>query len=589
MIATEISDVVSSKILLGTGPGVPASELVSAQRNVLSISVMLELNKIPTATMKIADGDLSQATFPVGDSGEFALGKSIDIQLGYNAQDESVFKGIICSSSHSLYANASFLQTVCKHDIVKMSVSKKNRHFNDLSDSDIVEMILQENGISDMDIPSFGSTHEQLLQANVSDWDFILSRIDSNGMACKVQDAKFVVFKPDPLADPVLELSYGEDIFSFQSESDIRTQAAEVKFSAWDYASQSVLEASAEDLVGDNAGNIPISDMSAIHEQIFESRTPSQLTNENLQAFADAKKQKMSLSKIRGKVIFKGTSSISPGDWIELKGVGEQFVGKVFVSAVRHDVQAGNWVSEATIGWEPEFHTEKFNPGSVSAETGQYSRIQGLHIGIVTDIVDPMGEGRVKVRLPMVNPDDEGLWARVATLDAGNNRGTFFRPEIEDEVVIGFMNDDPSHPVILGMLHSSAKATPMDPEEANDRKGYVSRSEIKITIHDGDKSIVIETPGGRKFTMDDAAGIIQVEDATGNVLTMDDSGISCESPQDINLKSSTKINLAAPEIGFKADMKVTMEGSASLSVKSGGTADIEGAMVNIKGSLVKIN
>jgi Rhs element Vgr protein len=589
MIATEIGDLVTVKILLGSGSGAPTNQEVSGGVNVLSISVFHELNKIPTATVKIADGELSDASFPVGDSGEFALGKSIDIQAGYNSQDNSLFKGIISANSHSLQAGISQLQLTCKHDVVKMTVGKKNRHFNDLSDSDIVETILQENGITDLDIPSFGSSHEQLLQANVSDWDFILSRIDSNGMACRIEGTKFVVFKPDSSSDSVLTLTFGADIFSFQSESDIRSQVAEVKFKAWDHANQTVLEASATDAIGDNAGNFSISDMAGIHGQSFEVGTPSHLKTEGLQSFADAKKQKMSLSKIRGKIIFSGNSAVKPGDWIELVGVGDQFTGKVFVSAVRHDIYGGNWVTEASIGWETDFFTEKVNPSAVSAESGQFSRIQGLHIGIVTDIMDPLGEGRVRVRLPMVNAADAGLWARVATLDAGNNRGTFFRPEIDDEVIVGFMNDDPSFPVLLGMLHSSAKPTPIDPEDSNDKKGYVSRSEIKITIHDGDRSIVIETPGGRKFTMDDEAGIIQVEDAVGNILTMNDSGITCESPQDISVTSSTKISLAAPEIEIKADMNIAVEGGAGLSVKSGGTSDIEGAMVNIKGSLVKIN
>jgi ABC-type uncharacterized transport system ATPase subunit len=129
----------------------------------------------------------------------------------------------------------------------------------------------------------------------------------------------------------------------------------------------------------------------------------------------------------------------------------------------------------------------------------------------------------------------------------------------------------------------------MEPEDSNDKKGYVSRSEIKITIHDGDKSIVIETPGGRKFTMDDTAGTVKVEDPIGNVMVMDDNGISMESPKEISLKGGTKISFAAPEIAIKADMNISLEASAGLSLKSSGTADLEGAMVNIKGSLVKIN
>ena len=272
-----------------------------------------------------------------------------------------------------------------------------------------------------------------------------------------------------------------------------------------------------------------------------------------------------------------------------LEGLGDQFNGKAFVSALQHEIRLGNWETEATLGWQEDFFAEKFNPSSISSSSGQYSRIQGLHIGIVTDIMDPLGEGRVKVRLPLVNPNDAGIFARVATLDAGNNRGTFFRPEIDDEVIICFINDDPSHPVILGMVHSSAKTTPMQPEESNDKKGYVSRSEIKITIHDGDKSIVIETPGERKFTMDDTAGIIQVEDASGNIMTMDSSGIVLESPKEIMLKAGTTLSFAAPEIAIKADAKISAEAAAGLSLKSNGTTDLEGAMVNIKGSLVKIN
>ena len=112
---------------------------------------------------------------------------------------------------------------------------------------------------------------------------------------------------------------------------------------------------------------------------------------------------------------------------------------------------------------------------------------------------------------------------------------------------------------------------------------------IKITIHVGYKRIVIETPGGRNFTINDTAGTVQVEDASGNILLMDDSGISVDSPQEIKITGGTKISLAAPEINIKADLNLSMEASAGLSVKSNGTSDIEGAMVNIKGSMVKIN
>ncbi|MCR9014588.1 type VI secretion system tip protein VgrG [Aquiflexum gelatinilyticum] len=589
MISTDRHELVTSKILLGNGPGAPTDQEVSGQIQVIDMTVYKELNKIPFAVIRVVDGSASDSDFLIGNSAEFALGKSIDIQFGYNTEDRSVFKGIIIGNSHVINGSQTLLQVTCKHESVKMTVSKKSRHFNELRDNEIVENILQENGLTDLDIPTFGSQHEQLVQAKVSDWDYILSRIDTNGMVMRMNGSTFSVFKPDPSLEAVLSLTYGEDIISMKMDTDVRTQSTSVRAFSWDYTNQSLLESEGEDLAGASPGNVQTSDLAEINGQEFEIKTAVKLSNEALQSLADAKKQKQALSKIKGKATFMGNSEVNPGDWVELNGVGEQFSGKAFVSAVQHQVRNGNWETEATLGWHEDFYAEKFNSHSASSGSGQFSGIHGLQVGVVTDIMDPLGEGRVKVRLPMVNINDEGIFARVATLDAGNNRGTFFRPEIDDEVIVGFINEDPSHPVVLGMVHSSAKPTPMEPEDSNDKKGYVSRSEIKITIHDGDKSIVIETPGGRKFTMDDTSGTVKVEDPIGNVMVMDDNGISMESPKEISLKGGTKISFAAPEIAIKADMNLSLEASAGLSLKSSGTADLEGAMVNIKGSLVKIN
>ncbi|WP_057938977.1 type VI secretion system tip protein VgrG [Algoriphagus resistens] len=589
MIPTANRELVTSKILLGDGPFAVPEQVVSGQVQVLEINVYSELNKIPYATIKLADGSAADSDFEISNRGDFALGKSIEIQLGYNTDDQSVFRGIVICNSHIVQGNKSILLVTCKHEAVKMTVSPKSRHFNEITDSEVVEQILQDNGLSEIDIQAFGNTQEQLLQANVTDWDFMIGRIDTNGMACLIDGSELKVIKPDPSLNPVLDLIFGTNILSFRADSDIRSQATAVKAFSWDYANQTVLEAEGATLDSASPGNIQGSTLAEINGQEFEIRSSGKFSNESLQSLADAKKNKQSLSKIKGKIAFGGNADVKPGEWLNLAGIGDQFNGKAFVSAVQHEVSQGNWVTEAVLGWEEDFFTEKFNSSSISSASGQYSRIQGLHIGIVTDIIDPLGEGRVKVRLPLVNPNDAGIFARVSTLDAGDTRGTFFRPEVDDEVIVGFINDDPSQPVILGMIHSSAKPTPFEPENNNDKKGYVSRSEIKITIHDGDKSIVIETPGERKFTLDDAAGIIQVEDATGNRLTMDDSGIVLDSPMEISLKAGSKISFAAPEIALKADMKISAEASAGLSFKSNGTADFEGSLVNIKGSLVKIN
>ena len=181
----------------------------------------------------------------------------------------------------------------------------------------------------------------------------------------------------------------------------------------------------------------------------------------------------------------------------------------------------------------------------------------------------------------MVNDQDEGIYARVATLDAGDTRGSFFRPEVDDEVLVGFMNDDPRSPVIIGMMHSSAKPAPLEPQETNPEKGYVSRSKIKFIFNDEQKSIRIETPGSRVFEMNDSENSILVQDGDGNKIVMDSSGVTVQAATKLTLKAGSSLSVEAPQVSIKADASLSMEGSGSTSVSSSGVTEVKGALVKI--------
>ena len=127
--------------------------------------------------------------------------------------------------------------------------------------------------------------------------------------------------------------------------------------------------------------------------------------------------------------------------------------------------------------------------------------MNGLQIGTVASNEDPEGEHRVRVRMPLVNEQADGVWARVASLDAGNQRGFFFRPEIGDEVVVGFLKDDPRRAVILGMLTSSAKPAPLKGSDDNHEKVYQSRTGMRLYFNDDKKVVLLETPAGNRVTL----------------------------------------------------------------------------------------
>jgi Rhs element Vgr protein len=319
-----------------------------------------------------------------------------------------------------------------------------------------------------------------------------------------------------------------------------------------------------------------------IGEDSFRLKHSGKIEDPELQAWVNAKLMKNRLGKIRGSVTTDGTAAVKPGQMIQLNGVGERFAGKLFVTGVRQQIENGNWETVFQFGVNPEWFVEKYVVQQPQAGA-MLPAVNGLQIGIVTQLEnDPDGEDRIMVRIPVIHKDDEGIWCRVATLDAGKERGTFFRPEINDEVVLGFLNDDPRHGIVLGMCNSSKLPAPIVAEDANNEKGYVSRSKMKMIFNDDKKSIHFETPGGHKLTITDDETKIHIEDSNGNKLVMNEDGINIESIKDIILKASGEIKAeAGSDASLKAGANVKVEGGAGADVKSGGTTNVKGSLVNI--------
>lgn len=157
----------------------------------------------------------------------------------------------------------------------------------------------------------------------------------------------------------------------------------------------------------------------------------------------------------------------------------------------------------------------------------------GVYPAIITNVNDPDGNGRVKVALPW-SPDVAGeryeAWARLATLMGGNNRGSWFVPDVNDEVLVIFEAGDTRHPYVIGGLWNGQDRPPdsMDGAGRNYRKVIRSRNGVKITFDDtdGKETFIAETPGGQKITLTDGPASLEVVDSTGNSIKFDASGIT---------------------------------------------------------------
>ena len=571
---SQSSDLVTHKILLD-------GQELSQTFQVKSIVVQNEVNRIPMAQIVLIDGEPSERDFKLSNKDFLIPGKKIEITAGYHSDEETIFKGIIIKHSIKIRDNSSFLIIECKDEAVKLTIGRKSNYYYDAKDSDIFEKIISTYGLENQ-IENTNYSHKELVQYNTTDWDFMISRAQANGKLCFVENGKISIIKPNLGANSIETVSFGATMLDFDAEIDARNQVAKVSSYSWDYTNQEVVEIEAQDPNVSLNGNLSSADLSkTIELENYELRHGGNISDVELQDWADAKLLFQHLSRVRGRVKFQGIPSVKPNTILTLEGVGNRFNGKAYVTGVSHQISEGNWTIDAQFGLNPEWFSETFDINTPAA-AGIIAAIKGLHIGIVTQLQDdPDGEERILVKIPIVNNEEQGIWCRVAALDAGNNRGTFFRPEIADEVIIGFINEDPNDAIILGMLHSSGKPAPIVASDDNHQKGIFTRSEMKVLFDDEKKSIAIETPAGKKIIIDEDAGIIKIEDENSNVITLDSNGIKMESAGKIDLKASGDVSIEGSNVSIKASAQFKAEGSAGVEMSSSATAIVKGSIVQI--------
>ncbi len=550
---------------------------------VLNVTVNKEVYRISSAKISILDGGSSEEDFAISNEDLFIPGKELEIMAGYEANEDTIFKGIITKHGLKIRSDGtSLLRIECRDKVFKTTQIRKNRYFLDVKDSAAFEEILGEYDF-DPDIESSDLEHKELVQYELTDWDFIVSRAEAIGKICIVDDGAFKIAKPDFTQDSTLTLIYGATLLEFDGEIDARLQYSGVKGYSWDYANQELLEAEAEDPGIEGGGNLSATDLAGIgDESTYTLKHSGQVVQDELQEWANAQLLKTRLTKVRGRAKFQGFAAIKPGNLITLQGVGDRFNGLIYVSGIFHEISNGEWNTHAQLGLSEDWISEK--PGFTPKPAGGLSSgIPGLQIGIVTQLQeDPDGEHRILVKLPILDPEADGVWARMSTLDSGDTQGFFFLPDIDSEVIVGFINGDPRDPVVIGTLNSSAKPAPIEATDDNFEKGIVTKNELKFLLDIDKKIILLESPAGKKITLDEDQGVLQLEDENDNKIVLDSDGILIESGSDIVLKAGGKIGgESGADIELKAGGSFKAEGSSGAEVTTGAIAKLEGSLVQI--------
>jgi uncharacterized protein involved in type VI secretion and phage assembly len=480
-----------------------------------------------------------------------------------------------------------------------MTYQKKSEIYENKTDSAIFTTLIAATGVTKT-ITSTTYTHPFLIQHEITDWDFLLLRAKANGYIIFNSQNKITVGEPVPasLSLSKTTLIYGDNISAFEGEIDASTQLQGVSSATYNpYSNTAVTQTGSEPsgfpVQGDLTGKVLGAVASPNTLELYYN-TP--MLSAELKVYADALLVLSRIQRIRGSVTFRGLNSISLGDIITLEGFGSHFDGETLVTGIEHSMADGVYFTKIQFGLQPNLlHGEK-----IPNQMPIYNPVKGLHIGKVTKIdADPAGEYKIQVLIPTLKQTGQGIWARLSHLYATASAGSFFIPEVGSSVVIGFLNEDPRFPVVLGSLYNSTNAPPETISADNPKKSIISKSLLKLEFDDTDKIITLLTPGGNTLIISDKDKGITLEDLNGNKIKTSTSGIEITSDFNITIKSGQKVAISGTtgvdiacsggDVGLKG-LNVAAEAQIKASIK--GTAQAElvaSGQTVVKGGVVMIN
>ncbi len=512
---------------------------------ILSIDVSREVHRIPRAELHLDDGHAARQSFPISDSELFAPGKEIEIKLRYEGgADETVFKGMVVRHGVEASASGSALVVQMKDAAVKLTGPRHSAVFREKSDGEIIGEIVEQAGLGKGTLAATEPRHPEIVQYNSTDWDFILMRAEALGLFVVVDDGEVSLAKLELNGSPRHTFEWGVDeIYDFEMEADAGRQYGGFESVAWSLKDQKLTPARQAKAFATQQGNLDGEEIARSFG--FGTCTlshPVAMGTGELQAWADAGMARNRMAMLRGRIAVAGFSGIRPLDVMEVVGIGERFNGKTLVTGIRHRVDAGGWQTDVQFGLSPEGFCRQEDLTDCPA-AGLLPAVSGLQVGVVAAFEeDPDKEYRARITLPGLGEKDAAVWARLASPDAGRERGYFFRPEEGDEVVVGFLNDDPRQPVVLGSLYGSKNSPPADWAKLsadNLRKGFVTRKGTVVGFVDDEKaSVFIETAQKNKIVLDDESETIQMSDQHGNSVVLSKDGVEIKSAKDVIIDGS---------------------------------------------------
>lgn len=565
--------------------------------DVVEVTVENSLHLPDMATIKISDPQVDWI-----DDSRFTPGATIEISAGYGPTASQIFDGEIVEIEPVFASDgAPYLVVRAFDKLHRLTYGRYMRSFLNVTDKDVIAKIAGEVGLA-VDVGSTSTLHKSLIQSGQTNLEFLQQRAAALGFLLYVDGDKLVCKPPASASEVSLQMY--QDLTEFRPRLTTVGQSSKVLVRGWDsQAKRPVVgqasSGSVRPQIGVSKGGGAMVKSAFSLDATFTVAAGNLADQDAAQKLAQAILDGQESRYIQAEGTTLGNPKIRAGSKVKVAGAGDRFSGTYFITASTHsfDLTNGYITSFGVSGMQPNTLVSMLSSSSsasasvsVSAESssssgGSYS----FAVGVVTDNKDPENLGRVKVKYPMIADDFTGFWARVATPDAGNNRGFQFIPEVNDEVLVGFVMGDLNHPIVLGSLWNGHDAAPLPATQAI-QGGQVNQR-------------IIRSRTGHQILIDDSddKGGITIKDKKGNLIYLkaQDNSLTIETTGDIKLTTKGNLNMdVTGNASFKTQGNLALEATGNLSLKANGQAELNGvsgtkvessAMVDVKGAMINLN
>ncbi len=501
-----------------------------------------------------------------------------------------------------------------------------------ISEKQIIETIVRETeGITGVKVEAGWLDrvkYSYVMQYNQSDWEFLWARARRLGYQLYVEDKTLYVRDAGAhrgkAGERPAKLVWGENLRSFEPRLTAVRQVDQALVKGWNPAEKQPVEGVAQDAGEGTVPKIGLTASSKPHalvqkafgkgaEEVVVGRPVRNLDRAKEMAAARFSEVESKFVRANG-ACRQGDPRLIAGRLVTVEGVGEKFSGDYYVTGARHVYSQGTYrVMFGVSGRSPN------TLGAILRGDEERGRgIQGVVTAKVVSLDDPEGLGRVQVLFPWLPKDKDAElasnWARIAAPMAGAERGFLFLPEVDDEVLVAFEHGDVGHPYIVGALWNKKDKPPTGTTEvlSSDKK-YVnqrvlrSRSGHLIVLDDteGEEQIIIQDKTGKNsIVINSKENSMQIRvdgdltiEAGGKLVIKSGGDMSLESDAKGSIKTKSDLAVEATGNSKIAGAQLALEGKgkselkgAQVSINGSGQVEVKSSgMMQIQGSLVKIN